>query len=319
MIRASAPGKLMLAGEYTVSGPGGVALAVAIDRRLTVEVDSLGSDWRVSSEALGLVDAEPETVPIVARALEVVEGLPPGGRVVIRGDLGVGAKKPGFGGSAALSAAVLVALRRLSGAHSTSIGDVVELHRSVQGGRGSGYDVATVMTGGVTLFDNRNGRLLCRRVDWPSGLHAAVFFTGTGASTVALLDRVACWQAEDPEDMRAYLGPLGEETRELMDAWVAGDIGRILTAAAQVQEELDAFDRAGEIGIYAGGQMQLLAAVEDAGAIGRTSGAGGGDCLWALSDRIDVIERATRAAADLGFERLDVGFPAAELAVEEVG
>ncbi|TNF24237.1 MAG: hypothetical protein EP329_25335 [Deltaproteobacteria bacterium] len=318
MIRASAPGKLMVAGEYTVSGPGGVALAVAVDRRLTVEVRPGGTSWKVSSEALGLVDVAPVAVPIVAHALERVDGLPSGGQIHILGDLGVGPTKPGFGSSAALAAASLTALQRLAGQVTPNVKDAIALHRAIQGGRGSGYDVATVMTGGVTLFDNQSGRLLCREVAWPEGLHAAVFFTGVGASTVALLDRVACWKAEDPEDMRAYLAPLGEETRELVDAWMAGDVARILTAAAQVQEELDTFDRAGEIGIYAGGQMQLLAAVEDAGAIGRTAGAGGGDCLWAFSDRAEVIERATEAAAALGFERVDVSFPASGLAVDEV-
>jgi len=317
VIRASAPGKLMVAGEYTVAGPGGVALAVSVDRRLTVEVQIGGAAWKVSSDALGLVDAEPDVVPIVAGALERVTGLPSGGHLHIKGDLGVGPKKPGLGASAALTAAAFAALREAAGQPRPTVAEAIALHRAVQGGRGSGYDVATVMTGGATLFDNRNGRMLCRRVTWPDGLHAAVFYTGSGASTVALLDRVACWQAEDPEDMRAYLAPLGGETQELIDAWIARDVPRILTAAAQVQEELDAFDRAGEIGIYAGGQMQLLAAVEDAGAIGRTSGAGGGDCLWAFSDRPEIIERATTAAASLGFERVDVGFPATELAVEK--
>jgi len=318
VIRASAPGKLMLAGEYSVTGPGGVALATAVDRRLTVEVEPGGDRWVVTSDALKLVDADADTVPVVAGALDRVSGLPQGGRVRILGDLGTGPAKPGLGSSASLATATLSALQHLTKGASASLEDTITLHRNIQEGRGSGYDVATSMTGGVTLFDTRSGRPVARQVSWPKGLHAAVFHTGIGASTVALLDRVACWLAEDPDDMQAYLAPLVEETREFIDAWLAGDVVRVLTAAAQVQEELDAFDRAGEIGIYAGGQMQLLAAIEDAGAIGRTSGAGGGDCVWAFSDRPQVLARAEATALALGFHRLDLRFPAHGLTVETV-
>lgn len=316
MIRASAPGKLMLAGEYSVTGAGGLALAVAVDRRLTVEVEPGGERWLVCSEALRLTDAEPDMVPIVARALERVPGLPSGGRVRILGDLGVGPAKLGLGSSAALVAATLGALSRVVRDGSPALDEAMALHRAIQDGRGSGYDVATAVTGGVTLFDARGSQARARRVDWPRGLHAAVFHTGAGASTVALLDRVACWMAEDPEDMQAYLSPLIEETREFIEAWLAADVSRLLTAAAQVQEELDAFDRAGEIGIYAGGQMQLLAAIEDAGAIARTSGAGGGDCVWALSDRPGTLARAEALARSLGFARVPLGFPSEGLMVE---
>lgn len=310
MIRVSAPGKLMLAGEYTVASADGPALAVAVDRRLEVTIEVGGARWRVSSEGLRLNEADPEAVPLIARALSLVPGLPDAGHIRIQSDLGVGPDKPGLGGSAALCAAIHAGLHRVAGSdEGLSIGGAIDLHRSAQDGHGSGYDVATCITGGVTLFDRRHGAPTARRVGWPEGLYGDVFFTGHGASTVALLERVACWQAEDPDDMRAYLTPLAEETRELVDAWLIGDVPRILTAAAQVQEELDAFDRAGEIGIYGGGQMQLLAAIEDAGAVGRTSGAGGGDCLWALSSRPATLERARAAAEAVGFTRLDVGYP----------
>lgn len=317
MIRVSAPGKLMLAGEYTVVSAEGPALAVAVDRRLEVTVEVGGPRWRVSSEGLHLNEADPEAVPLIARVLALVPELPEAGHIRIASDLGVGADKPGLGGSAALCAAIHAALCRAAGSDAAAtLEGAIELHRGAQDGRGSGYDVATCITGGVTLFDRRHGTPTARRVGWPEGLYGEVFFTGQGASTVALLERVACWQAEDPDDMRAYLTPLAEETREFIDAWLIGDVPRVLTAAAQVQEELDAFDRAGEIGIYGGGQMQLLAAIEDAGAVGRTSGAGGGDCLWALASRPATIARARAAAAAAGYARLDLGYPSDGLRYE---
>ncbi|MCA9515619.1 MAG: hypothetical protein KC635_11805 [Myxococcales bacterium] len=317
MIRASAPGKLMLAGEYTSAVSGGRALAAAVGRRLHVTLAPGGDAWRVTSEALGLVDAPPADVPVVEAVLARFDGLAPAA-ITIESELGVGDSKLGLGGSAALCVALFGALRRYAGMEAPSVADVVAAHREAQGGRGSGYDVATALLGGVVLYDNAaSDAPTARRVDWPGGLFASVLHTGHGASTVELLDRVTCWRDEDPEDMRAYLGPLVSETRDFIDAWLAGDVQRILTAAAQVQEELDAFDRAGEIGIYAGGQMQLLAAIEDAAAIGRTAGAGGGDCAWALADRPGVIERAVAAAEAAGFHAVDAAIPGDGLIVED--
>jgi len=317
VIRATAPGKLMVAGEYGIVYGGTASLAVTVGRRITVEVRSGGRGWSVRSESHGVLDGDPSAVPVVDKALAHVRGIPPGGLISIESELG-GPEKLGLGSSAALCVATVGALRRLAGSDEAAVDEVIMVHRAAQGGRGSGYDVAAALLGGATLYERSGDTARARRVPWPEGLHAAVFYTGHPASTVDLLDRVAAWRAEDPEDMQAYLTPLAEESRELIDAWLAGDVPRLLTAMAQVQEELDAFDRAGEIGIYGGGQMQLLAALEDAGAVARTSGAGGGDCVWAFSSRPAVLERATAAAEALGFTRIAVELEVPGLTVEEV-
>ncbi len=316
MIRATVPGKLMLAGEYTVVDPGGPSLAVAVGRYMTVTVEPGGSRWRVTSPGMALFEAEPAAVPIVGVALDRISGLPGAGLITVESDLGVGPTKPGLGASAALAVGVAGALEVLAGRGRPCLEVALTIHRAAQRGLGSGYDVATCLQGGVTVFDNTLATPRVRALCWPSGLRAVAFFTGQGASTVALLERVACWRSEDPEDLGEHLLPLAEETQELVAAWESEDAERILTAAAQVQEELDAFDRAGEIGIYGGGQMQLLGAIEDAGAVARTSGAGGGDCVWALATREVAIERAIAGARALGFEPLELDFPVSGLRVE---
>ena len=316
MIRASAPGKLMIAGEYTVVIPGGPALAVAIDRRVTVTIEPGGDRWRVTSEAMGLHEADPEQVPVLSAALNAVEGLPDAAHITVDSELGIGPQKPGLGASAAVTVATLGALKGLAGLEPPTLAEAIAVHREAQGGKGSGYDVATSLMGGVCLFDSAAEPATVTHVEWPAGLKARVFFTGHGASTVALLERVFGWREEDVDDMESYLVPLMQETRELIEAWGTNDVSRILTAIAQAQEELDAFDRAGEIGVYAGGQMQLLAAIEDVGAIGRTSGAGGGDCVWAFAHGTDELERAQQSAGLLGFDRIDVKWPAEGLVLE---
>ena len=130
--------------------------------------------------------------------------------------------------------------------------------------------------------------------------------SGAGGSTRELLERVGAWRLDDVDSFEACIDPLAAETDAFIEAFRGGDVARILTQAAQLQEELVFFDRVGELGILPLGPSQLAGAIEDAGAIARTSGAGGGDCMWALSDDPAIIERASDAAAELGFARLDV-------------
>ncbi len=320
MIRASAPGKLMLAGEYTVADPGGPALAVAIDVRAVVTVEpgpSSSGGWRVTSPALSLVEGDPEEAPVIAAALARVPGLPEGGLIHVDSDLGLGRTKPGLGASAAVCVAVLGALKRAAGVvEPPSVWDVVAAHTEAQHGKGSGYDAATALTGGVALFDSTGPEPSVQQVGWPEGLHAAVLFTGSGASSTHLLQRVAHWKAASPGPMAVHRDRMVEAARALVAAWQRGDVGAILDAAANAQEALTLFDRAGGIGIRAGRHAELLAAIEDAGAAARTAGAGGGDCAWALSDDPERLEAAVAAAEALGFQRLDLRWPAEGLRVE---
>ncbi len=333
---ASAPGKLMLAGEYVVAERSAPALAIAVDRRLEVEVDALDPDdgllrsvapasnsggkpsallarWVVTSEGMGLVDAPVHHVPVLTEVLARIPGIPPAGRITIRSQLGVGEFKPGLGGSAALCAAAFSALWRISGAVGPPDLDVaIAAHRAAQGGRGSGYDVATAMHGGLVVFHpgqlarGRHNATAARieRIAWPEGLYAAAFGTGRSASTTDLLARVETWREEDAESFEACIEPLAAETVTLIDAFRVGEVHRILDAAAQVQEELATMDRIGDLGIMGGGQLQLNGAIEDHGAVGRTAGAGGGDCAWALTDDPDLLVRLTDALKGMGFVRI---------------
>jgi len=298
----------MLAGEYVVVERGVGALAVAVHPRLRIEIAAEArKSWLVTSAGLGLREAPLKSVPVLAEVLARVPGVPSGGRIVITSALGEGPQKPGLGGSAALCAAAFVGFWKASGASGPpDLESAIAAHRAAQGGLGSGYDVATCWHGGVALFHPAmNGS--APRVEslrWPGGLFAAVFRTGRGASTRELLQRVQAWREEDCASYESCIEPLAVETEAFTSAFREGDSGRILDAAAQVQEELGLMDRIGELGILGGGQGQLLGAIEDAGAVGRTSGAGGGDCAWALSDDPERLTTVTEACAEMGFQRL---------------
>ena len=69
-------------------------------------------------------------------------------------------------------------------------------------------------------------------------------------------------------------------------------------------------DAVAGLGIRQGGVGEAVKLIEDTGAVARTSGAGGGDCLWAFTDDPERLQRAVQAAESGGFRHVDVRWPA---------
>lgn len=302
----------MLAGEYAVAERLAPALAVATDRRVTVRLEPGGEGLRVTALGLGLRQVPATRTPLVAAAL-LASGYAGPAHVEVSSQLGSGAAKPGLGASAAITVAVMAAARAALGLDGPSLADAIAAHRAIQDGLGSGYDVATALLGGVTVFDPRTGR--ATGLAWPDGLFAVVLSTGRGASTTALLKRLDVARRRDPAGVGRRLGGHAQASAALVAAFESQDVAAILRAAAAAEQTLAAFDRAASIGITGGGQAELRRAIEGVGATARTSGAGGGDSMWALAQDRGAVERAVQRAAQLGFSRLEVDFPCSGLQV----
>jgi len=316
VITASAPGKLMLAGEYAVVGGHGPALAVALDARATVRLEPGGDGWRVSSSALGLQEASVAAVPVLAAAVtELGSRLPSGGHLVVSSELGAGSDKPGFGSSAAVGVAGLGALRSFAGLGAPSLEEAVRVHRAGQAGRGSGYDVATALYGGLCAFENAPSGVAARSAAWLEGLHAAVLFTGRGARTTDHLARLEAATAAGTS--QALLEALGRRASDLLAAWERGVVAGVLACAEAAERALVDLDAACDLGIRGGGVGELRQAIASTGVVARTSGAGGGDCVWALASSGASLAQAVEAAEAVGCRRLGVGWPGLGLEVSE--
>ena len=312
MIVASAPGKLMVSGEYAIVGDHGPALAVALSVRVRVTCKLGGRGWTVSSPALGLEGAALSAVPVLdcaARSLGASLAL--GGELLVESELGAGPNKPGFGSSAAVAVAGLAALSAASDQELPSLSEAVRVHREGQGGHGSGYDVATALLGGVCLYSGATGEPRAQAAAWPEGLYAAVVFTGRGASTPKHLERLA----EAGDEAALLLAELGHASEVLSEAWCRGDVLAVLKEAQRAERALSNLDERFELGIGGGGIAETRRAIESAGAVARTSGAGGGDCLWAFAADKDTLLRAISASERVGGRRVEVSWPGVGLEV----
>ena len=356
VIEAEAPGKLVIVGDYAVL-EGAPGLAVAVDVRAQARIRPVpgsgsgnqllipdtgesfrfrwvagsGPRWEgVSPGAFGL-PLEACVEILSARGLLPRAGDLPACHVElataafhqIRSD---GQRvKLGLGSSAAIVAALTGALLRLAGgpapARQALIAICHEAHRRLQGGSGSGIDVATAITGGVTAieFSRRPGPDAgvpqARPVAWPQHLSMVAVWTGEAASTRSMLGRLRAFREREAARFATHMGRLGAIAGQAVAAWSGEDAAALLAAISSYEAGLRQLDDAAGIGIFSATHEQLRAIALDCGAVYKPSGAGGGDFGIALtkSRAVELALRAGYAAA--GYSVLDVELCAPGLTV----
>ena len=180
-VTASAPGKVVLCGEYAVLD-GAPAIAMAVNRRASVTIDA-ASDAGVTS--LGLAgDTDTRLLDGVCDTLAIDR---PDAAIVLDSlafaDTPSGTKL-GIGSSAALTVALVGALAPPGLGPIRLFETALAAHRRFQDGRGSGVDIAASSAGGLIEY---RIDATPRSLAWPADLHYALLWSGIAASTTSRL------------------------------------------------------------------------------------------------------------------------------------
>ena len=323
MTTVVAPGKLMIAGEYSVLA-GGEALAMAVEPGVEAAAEP-SEVWELARADSHVSWREGWPVPedlrfahaaLVAAREELGEPMAPL-RIVTRtlGGVATGGGKPGAGGSASATVAVVGAVFLAAG-HALRdhaiLGPALRSHLAAQGGRGSGYDIATIVYGGlirwrpaqVAAAGAHAPAYEAARLPWPEGLHVLAGYTGRSASTssfLAALDRAAL---ADRAGLAAELHGLGARVTRLIDAFAAADVRAVLDGVRDCHAALCAWDRERRLGVMPPEVAQAIALAEACGAAAKVSGAGGGDSVLAFAPDAATLAAVASAWRDRGFDPL---------------
>ena len=289
MTLASAPGKVVLSGEYAVLD-GAPAVCMATNRRARVSITSYEGDWhRVCAPGYSPVEGRfvsdaatlswlqgADEFRIVDAAWRTV-GWDGKGHLSMELDTrafvdDASGKKIGVGSSAALSVALVAALSESSDV----IASAMLAHREFQQGLGSGVDIATSVTGG--LIEYRMDGTTVSPLRWPEGLSYRLIWTGEPADTRTKLARF------EEAGRRSSRTALIAAAERMATAWRSART--VMHEYPRYIEALRKFSVDHDLGIFDAGHDQLATAAAAAGLIYKPCGAGGGDVgiLLGLSD-----------------------------------
>lgn len=356
-LRASAPGKLLLLGEYAVL-EGAPALVMAVDRRAVAELTASEDGYSVfapevhpqpvtfsmsADSAPQWRDPAPEVTARFSLVTQVVQALAaqsllPATPFHLRLDSAAffhhatgsdtaAPAKLGLGSSAAMTTALASVLAAFAG-HRARIEDraawlrtLLQIHRQFQGGLGSGADVAAAVHGGIIRFQLDPFDKAAPQViplNWPAQLQRLWVWSGQSASTSSFLNTLECWRDDQP---RAYLHHMAELTA-IADAGAAGAVAddalSLRQALAAAAVALHSLGEASKIPIFSDGHRRIAEVVEAAGGIYKPCGAGGGDLGLAVADDEANVGGVRAALAAAGHVVLDLGVDHAGLVLEQV-
>jgi len=256
---ASAPGKIVLSGEYAVLD-GEPAICLAVDRRAVVTVCRSPDDQcHVTTpgfsgdDRFGIIDA-------VCGGSRPTKNI----RMDTRAFSDEG-NKTGIGSSAALTVALIAGLNGTE----EVFDEALLAHRTFQGGAGSGIDIAAAVHGGLIQYEMQQRAV--RSLAWPEGLGMRVLWTGVPASTLVKLEKLA-GQATRPSRSALLLA-----APRMAEAWRSGDADRIMTDYLPYIGVLRQFSVDHDLGIFDAGHDQLTDAAMLSNLVYKPAGAGGGD------------------------------------------
>ena len=319
-VLATAPGKVVLSGEYAVLD-GAPAIALAVDRRAQVAIRQQDrSPHRVDTP--GLAAAE-RCFTVRSGAFDWQDDLPPwelleccwrAAGVDVPEPLAIrldtrafrdprSGRKIGVGSSAALASALSIALCAVGADERDPRQVAMRAHHTFQHGKGSGLDVATSFSGGVVEF--RMGEPSGRQQAWPDGLHYAILWSGVEVDTAARIARLA--GAEVHSSRQA----LAAAAAAVVAAWRSSAPAAVLDSLVSYVVTLERFSTDHALGIFDAGHAALVGMARRDGLVYKPCGAGGGDIGIVLGTDVNAIEAFVGLAADCGFVKTNLSIDTA--------
>jgi len=329
-VQASAPGKLLLLGEYAVLD-GAPALVMAVDRRVNVRIEPArpGCGWLsapqlgirkirmridagrlhcsgLDSDALGLTG---RLIPGILRSL----GRAPQEIETINIEIDSGALfefesgqsvKLGLGSSAAVCAALAVGLSAWFGdsADSAQAGKRLDrwlpVYRDALGARASGADLAGAFFGGFSQFRSAGENADCRALTWPGELHWRAIWTRRAAQTTDYVGAFDAWKEKDPAGAAAILARLTGIARRGADN--TADSAALLEACRAYCAAMVDLGEAMGREIMTPAHQSLADLGRRRGVVYKSCGAGGGDLGIALARDPERLRAFESGVSELG-------------------
>lgn len=304
-ITASAPGKLMISGEYSVL-EGGAALVAAVSRRARVALDPVDLSVGVADGSHASASGSPDTGTFPPEVLLTRERAEEAfGRVTMDLTLDVsslrdGERKLGLGSSAAASVATAAAVAAAQGRDVDAerheiLALALEGHRAVAP-EGSGADVIASTLGGFVVMSKDAEGIDVEAIEAAPSFVWRVVWTGSPARTSDFVSAVKALASHDRSGYDRSMSAIDDASRAFIDAFGADEIADGIAAVRRHHEALRALGEAAGVPIVTPALGLAATLAEAEGGAAKPSGAGGGDVAIALfADDVSASRFESRA------------------------
>jgi mevalonate kinase len=283
---ASAPGKVILAGEHFVVN-GAYSVAAAVDKRVGVTISEISGESYIASgdrkSKLEAIDGR-FSVPKA-----ILDNLREQSKSRVKIGVSISSQIPsgsGLGSSAAVSVATSAAGLKFFGLDTDykSVFDAAILGEKKVHGNPSGIDVEASIRGGMVLFSRTAGT---RPIQLSHALQLLVVYSGKPRRTGILISKVAEKKRRFPHFFDRLTNAVSFVSLAVVDAITAGDLPRLGAFMNISQTALN------WIGVSTPLLDRMLEELATRGVLGvKLTGAGGGGSVIALPRPDDVSEIA---------------------------
>ena len=322
-LTSSAPGKVILCGEYSVL-QGYPAIVFGVNRRVKASITISDDDTGIVVDCPGLIDS-PTTLQYSNHQLtshhkklkylvsllnilkdEDFEQRLNNSSMVITVDsreLFDGGEKLGLGSSAAMTVALHALVKKVTRKTATlkNWHHLHNTHSKVQGKKGSGADIAASLYGGAITFKS-NGEISPYHL--PENLHIAFLWSGASASTPTFLATLSSWKQSNESLYSTLMSQLGSEVQKILEAPTAKDV---VVGLKGFTDCLFNFAQNTQIPVFASGHEKLYRHGQDMPElVYKPCGAGGGDLGIAVATEEELLKKFVDASSNYGFRRIDL-------------
>lgn len=313
-VSVSVPGKLFVLGEYAVLA-GGPALVASPGTQVHVRVRDDDAGYEVVGAS---IDDRLRLPSLVHRVLKDREGIQSSSdRITVDvGDFYIDDTKLGLGSSASSTVGLIAAAAPQLGAK-RRFELAVEVHRKLQGGLGSGADIAA-STFGTPLAYHLNdppppfdaldfpglteprdplvtdSATIERSLSFPEPLRIDAVWTGTSAKSTDFVDGLTEALKTNRQEVEAVLKSIASRARVGIHALRDGEAERFVDAIRKGDRAMERLGDITRLPIITDTHRRIRALSHTTQAVAKPSGAGGGDFTLLVSPRDAELPRPIR-------------------------
>ena len=318
MIELKAPGKVFLAGEYSVMTPGQPALIMAVDRHLTVfrsdsarfriEIPRWGLDLSADESGSFETDGTDPRRDFIIRLLNETRALVPGAAPVhLVADMGpkdLLSRDLGLGTSAAWSVIFARSLMKDTPWDSKDTLEVaLRSHSAAQGGRGSGADVATAWAGrSIRFVRSKTTTPSVTALAEPPRFLARILYSGTSQRTGPAVKKYEALAKTRPAALQNFVAQNNGAVRRMEE--VLADPPKVVAAIKRANRALTYL--ANQMGISAPTSPWMEQGLNIIKSAVKPCGALGGDCMLAATAFPRYLPELESLAISAGYEVLPI-------------